>query len=713
MANNRVIAAGAILYECDSDVVHTLDIIAKGTVRASKGDVVSFDLPAGSIIGIGESPDRLYTMTYEATDEVTIFSYPYINEADLVALFKANPKLLSMLVSSCARFAYNFQRAALEAMEYARSEQARIREAYEAYPKLSIAAGVKPSSFPEVEKIEPPMMLDPARGWHRDFIDDLYSHSEKLKKEIFTIPSIGLGLGLTINTYALETREFLTLIFDYLDDIRETSAEFQKELDALRKKKDPDTASTEAAGEGVAEEELDASVTDCLAALEAFARPNPESFLRFKESLTLFKRQADPYGGDDVARKIRRDLTDVFYEIYVYTFLRSYDVRWEMIPLGVRMFLLFGYVEQDLAGEENTRKLAAIAETYRIGASRYAISGYEWLRLVYSGQEMPSKNEFDLDYPAYLADCKRNGDIREADVKRLMNSLIDRLKFEVKNLFATANRITFGRITTFVPVFDKENVIKPLEQAFLSAKRVEGELQRIRSIDFRAFYRQSVVSLPEVGLNSFYLDEEILPYIILMPNIGSRASLWQEIDSHKRTTPARMVISIFHTENVEDSFTKLFAEFRWEMCKTEQGVHWNDITDPSLTSMYCDYLQFYRKNSSMSAETKEKLSIALKNNSNNFKKIFLADYLTYIKYEANGALRLNKHAREILFKFCPFTKELREKLKDNPQFAEYIKQHDFHCAAKLKPMQNLQMKLQKAGMSLPDPIYLQMKFYEK
>ena len=133
-----------------------------------------------------------------------------------------------------------------------------------------------------------------------------------------------------------------------------------------------------------------------------------------------------------------------------------------------------------------------------------------------------------------------------------MNSLIDRLKFEVKNLFATANRITFGRITTFVPVFDKENVIKPLEQAFLSAKRVEGELQRIRSIDFRPFYRQSVVSLPEVGLNSFYLDEEILPYIILMPNIGSRASLWQEIDSHKRTTPARMVISIFHTENVED-----------------------------------------------------------------------------------------------------------------------------------------------------------------
>ena len=50
---------------------------------------------------------------------------------------------------------------------------------------------------------------------------------------------------------------------------------------------------------------------------------------------------------------------------------------------------------------------------------------------------------------------------------------------------------------------------------------------------------------------------------------------------------------------------RLTGEFRWEMCKTEQGVHWNDVTDPSLTSVYFDYLQFYRKNHEISPETRE------------------------------------------------------------------------------------------------------------
>ncbi|MBR5115461.1 MAG: hypothetical protein IK096_00210, partial [Lachnospiraceae bacterium] len=244
MANNKVIPAGTILYESDSDVVHSLDIIAKGTVRASRGAVISIDLPAGSIIGIGESPDRLYTLTYEATDEVTIFSYPYINEADLVAVFKANQKLLSMLVASCARFACNFQKASLEAMEYARSEQARIQSSYEEYPNLAIAAGMQPQQYPEIEVIEPPMMLDPALGWHRDFIDDLFAYSDKLKKEVFPIPSLGLGLGLTINSYAQETREFLSSIFDYLLDIEEASAEFMKAYDAARNKKDQGSGKT-------------------------------------------------------------------------------------------------------------------------------------------------------------------------------------------------------------------------------------------------------------------------------------------------------------------------------------------------------------------------------------------------------------------------------------------------------------------------------------
>ena len=149
------------------------------------------------------------------------------------------------------------------------------------------------------------------------------------------------------------------------------------------------------------------------------------------------------------------------------------------------------------------------------------------------------------------------------------------------------------------------------------------------------------------------------------------------------------------------------------MCKTVQGVHWNDVTDPSLTSMYCDYLQFFKKNSTLSADNKEKLKTDLKKFSNNFKLVFIADYLSYIKYESAGSPRLNKVAREILFTFCPFSKEIREKLSDNPQYTELINHYNARMGNIAKPISNLIHKLTKEGIHVPDPITGQLEHLQK
>jgi hypothetical protein len=198
-----------------------------------------------------------------------------------------------------------------------------------------------------------------------------------------------------------------------------------------------------------------------------------------------------------------------------------------------------------------------------------------------------------------------------------------------------------------------------------------------------------------------------------MPNAGSRASLWQEIEGKNRRTPARMIVSIFNTENTEECMIKLFGEFRWEMCKTEQGVHWNDVTDPSLTSMYCDYLQFYKKNPALSSDNKEKLRTDLKKFSNNYKNVFIADYLAYIKFEAASSPRLNKVAREILFTFCPFAKELREKIGDNPQYAELISHYNSSIGNQGKPIVNMIHKLQKEEIPIPDELTKQLEHLKK
>ncbi len=701
---NRTVEAGKVIYEGGKDTVASLDIVAKGVVRASS-DYSTIDLPAGSIIGIGEFPKSEYIFTYEAAEDVSLYSYPYESEASLVALYKNNPKLLGALVAGSIRFAHNMQAAVLDTLEYARSEYARVGKAIEDYPALAISSGVTPKDFDRIKELKAPEMLDKARGWHRDFVEDLHANEAKFRKEVYSIPSVGLGIGLTVNLYALESRDFMAEVIEYLRTFTRDSHEFMNHYQALRER----SLSSSSADEGQEASSNDRSVTGCLDAILKFASPDQKMFDRFSLELSKFAKYPDRYGSDDEIRKLRRELTSDFYELYLSVFLASVNTEWADIPVGVRMFLLFGFVDEKLAGSDNASKMAAIADAIKPESNRRVLTVYEWLTLIYNGRIMPSKNEFDLDYPNYLKDLKNEGAITDAEEKRLLNSDIDRLKFEMKNIFMIGNRVTFGRITTFTPVFDKDNVSRPLEQCYLDAAAVNSEIDRIRSIDYSAFCRQGVFSMPEAGINSFFTSDEVLPYVILMPNIGTRASLWQEIDSKKRNTPARMIISIFHTETFEDTMIRLTGEFRWEMCKTEQGVHWNDVTDPSLTSMYCDFLQFYRKNSALTPEVKDKISMALKNNANNFKKVFIADYYAYMKYEAQGALRLNKHARGILFTFCPFSRTVIAKIGDNPQYTQLISKHDTDVKQREKMLNNLVTKIEKAGLRVPDQIKLQIK----
>ena len=703
---NRTIPAGTVIYESMKDQVGTLDIITKGVVRAS-GDYCTIDLLPGSVIGIGEFPGEKYIFTYEVAEDVTIYSYPYETEASLVALFKGNPKLLSTLVAASVRFAKNMQSAVLDTMEFARTEYARLQAALSDYPALAISAGVAPRTFDELASFKAPEMLDKAKGWHRDFVEDLYANEAKFRKDFYSVPSIGLGIGLTVNMYALESRDFMYEVMEYLSDFTRVAREFKNHL-LLIKEKAAAKAGDEADSSVVSNDE---SISNCLNAIKEFASPDPELFDKFSSELEEFISNTDRYSSDDATRKLRRDLSSKFYDIYLAVFMEAYKRSWENIPLGIRMFLVFGFVDETLAGADHTNRLAALASSIKPGSDKRVVTIYEWLSLIYEGRVVPSKNEFDLDYPAYLRELKKEGRINAAGEKELLNSMTDRLKFEIKNLFSIGNRVTFGRITTFVPVFDKENVTKAIEQAYLSPAIVNEQIDRIRSIDFTAFCRQGVFSMPEAGVNSFFTTDEVLPYVILMPNIGSRATLWQEIDSKKRNTPARMIISILHTESFEDTMIRLVGEFRWEMCKTEQGVHWNDVTDPSLTALYCDYLQFYRKNSQLSIEVRDKISVSLKNNANNFKKVFISDYYTYVKYESQYALRLNKLARSILFTFCPFSHEVVEGLADNPQYTQLIAKHEADVKQRQKMLNNLCVKFDKAGVGVPEEIRKQIKLW--
>ncbi|MCR4890992.1 MAG: cyclic nucleotide-binding domain-containing protein, partial [Lachnospiraceae bacterium] len=213
----------------------------------------------------------------------------------------------------------------------------------------------------------------------------------------------------------------------------------------------------------------------------------------------------------------------------------------------------------------------------------------------------------------------------------------------------------------------------------------------------------------DLKINQFSYSVEVLPIFILMPTVGSRAALWQEIDGKVRTTPGRMIAPLFYFEDLDDCITSLTGSFRWEMCKREQGGRWNDVRDPSLTSKYNDYLQFYRKNRDISPELRERIKQDLQRARNNFRNMFVMDYMLYIKYESTGAQRMNKIARDILFEFCPFARPIRDRMASSPQYGKLIERHNLKTATKLRPLNTIVQKLAGAE-EIPSEITEEIKF---
>ena len=320
------------------------------------------------------------------------------------------------------------------------------------------------------------------------------------------------------------------------------------------------------------------------------------------------------------------------------------------------------------------------------------MTAYEWLCLIFEGKVEPSKNEFDMEFPKYLKQQYDDGEIKMDEMKRLSNDRKAKVSFEIQNFLRLGSRMTYGRISTYVPVFTEESSPRPPATSITTYKAVHDTLNMIRSIDYSCFTRQIVYSNTNIGVTREFIDTEILPYIILMPNGGTRSALWQEISGAYRNTA---------------------GEFRWEMCRREQGVHWNDVTVPSLTSLFCDYLQFYRKNHELSPDLREKIKAQLQSARNSSKAVFVSDYMNYVVYESAGSLRLNKVSRDIIFRFCPFTKGIRDKLQtSSPAYQKLIERYDIKLAQKLRLMEIVYSKIEKAGAAVPAEIKQQREFLD-
>ena len=420
-------------------------------------------------------------------------------------------------------------------------------------------------------------------------------------------------------------------------------------------------------------------------------------------------------------QKTRRALTKVFYEIYEKAFLRAVHAR--SISTIMKLFFNFGVLDLQMAGEQNLDGLMAISELldnqwkdqkqWDADGENFShvYSAYQWLCLIYRGEKEPSKNEFDIDYVGHLLEMRKNHEITREEENVLKRDQLKKVEFEIRNMFMTNNRITYGRITTFCPVLHSKDFMRSIDQLIVSAMTINAAIDEIRELDYSCFYREVFFASPKYGIDRTEIMKEVLPDVILMPNIGSRAMMWQETAGVKKDTPARFIFPVMTTNELSDMMLETIGRYRWEICRKILGVRWNDIREKSLTSEFYDYIQFYRKNRDLSQQAKERVKADLVHAKNNYREVFVADYVSWMKYESQGNFRLNKVSRRIISEYVPFKAEIRKKLEENPMYKELFTKSNIIAARKMEKEKVLFDRYVAAGGAITPELEAHLTYY--
>ena len=738
-----------------------LHMITKGKVSVEHPGGV-YQLGKGDIIGVCELCSEVHFLGYITTEETVILTYPVNNTEALADLLLKHPDVARLFLLSLFRQIGLLQEQSTLSEMNSTSLHQNLMEDYEKYNSLCNLYRLPPCTSNNLEELGAFLSEDAPDEWLNAYyigLRHLYSAAGETTKTMLREPGLSLGLlykgsqdyraafsvleehsryrstvaGHYFNSSGSDLFELFSSLYLRLGQNNEDAEGLYRDLNRIIEQfeNDPSLDKTKVSAriadfrsscakqsapveqaEVQKEDGMSATILqdlkDSLSAILEYADVDPECAASFRDHVQEFKELEDRNAMEDKCNRLRRQLTDEFYKVYAHCFEKSITTPY--LPIPVKMFLFFGYADEELAGSANCVKLYNLACGMEDQSHFGVYTLYHWLLAIYNGDKNPSRNEFDEDFLDYIHKQKQSGNITTAQMIDMEGDPMARVTFEMENLFPQVNKMTCGRISTFCPLFSADNVLKDLNTAFVTTAQISKAFATIRSIDFSAYYRESLdlENAETMGKETIHL--EFLPDIVLMPNVGIRGVMWQEIDGKKCNSPGRMFFSIFHMEDVNTTLVRLTGEFRWEMCKRIQGTRWNDVSERSLTSEYFDYVQFYRKNHELSAEAKERIRNSLQRAKNSFKEMFVRDYIIWVMFEGTGSPRLNKVARKILFTYCPFPASLAATMEQNPIYTELMSRQKVLSGQRIHRLDMLRQKLKNGNIPIPASLEKEINF---
>jgi len=742
----------------EGEPMQDIVIIKNGSAQAVI-DGRCFSFEQGDMIGICDLSLGKYSCTYTATSNVVLFTFPFKNLSALESLLAQKPDIAGLLVHSLCHQLSDLLQYKLSLNQESERAYKLLKELYPRYEQLSQQYAFTFKKLDGATDALPFSELDLFDEWVHTYYMDIKSLAQGVFKGFFNgKPGISIGFmrkgaedGLqvlaTCGDYVRYLKELAPVFLNgeghdlfalvselHLNSIQIKGADsavsecmaeltdllsnmtgldhelYQKRLSSYKESLDAKRASqtvTDAPEASAAKHNL----KDSLNIILEYSGCPGELCSKFTRSVHEFTQLSERSGADDETAKLRKTLTADFYEIYHNVMIKSFKDN--ALPTVIKMFLNFGYVDAELAGYENADYLFSVVDSLKGDPAAGVYTAREWLQAIYNGQKEPSHNDFDEDYPAYVKSLKTDRKIDDKEEIRLLADTESKLRFELENVFPVTNKVTFGVISTFCPLLSSHNIQRKLDTSLITPAILKKITDEIKSVDFSAYYRETIYADAALGSIKETVHVEVMPDVILMPNVGVRGIMWQDIEGKKRTSPARIFLPLFLQGDLKTLFIRLTGEFRWEICKRVQGVYWNDMSEPSITAEYNDYLQFFKNNRDFSPELKESIKTELLRSRNNYKAVFAGNYVDWLLYESKGSSRLNKVARRLLLIYCPFPAEIREKLKINPQFSEILNQFNIKQNQRIQKLERLFQKINSMGKKIPDDLQGELEFAKR
>ena len=763
------IPKGRIIFQENKPALYVC-VLVKGSILV-KNDFAKMFLPVGSFFGVCDLSKGHYIADYITAEDSVLYAFEVKDKATLRAMLGENNKdYRGLMVNTMTRYFYELSKTSKEYYKLANDVYQLAKDGYAKYkeyckearegmdflPTLEIAAPYQRkiarerkemlyygelARVPlEVQKsffgygIELTMFhVKELNSLIVDILEDVKEACEYIVKYFSALYQNGSqNLTLCLIKLANETNNKNRPIAGLQSWIDKLLEEFYRISESLtiymgnpiniEKERLEKTYQAflnreeleEESEKELSDDEICRSLKGTLQQLLNFSELSKETTESFVQSMNQFVLAKDRMSIDDSFRGLRRQIADGFYLLYRTIFIKIVNQTNIVIPKTVELFLNYGFTDERLLTKEE------IVELYRMKIDTqhsYCCTIFtipEWLHAVYKGERQPSKNEFDLEYTEALRDRKKIGEITAEEEAKLASDQLDKLEYEIQNMFRYNHRLVSGQPSIFVPVLCSEQMLGSPKKALVSKDRMGQTVEKYREIDFSVFYRELSYADSNYNIEKEQIMREVIPDIILFPTYGQKAIMWQELSCKRRDSAGRFLFPIMMDGSIDDLLIKTLGRFRWELCRTMQGTAWNNIQYRSLTSEYSDYIQFYKKNKDISEERKEKIKQQIAKAKNSTKEVFTQDYELWIKSECMGAVRLNKVSREILALYCPFNESVRATLETQPTFADAIARYKRERQKKVRELEfKYHTYTNKQGIELTKPLQDNLEFYKK